>query len=374
MSTTEARAETPRTGSIDLTMPENHLDVIATPGSIDPARKASLKTRLIAVISMPLFFLLLFPLAYVSATHAPTPHDMAITIAGPASVTGPLIDEMEDRAAGAFTVTETVDPVEAREAVADRDAVGAVIVDGTTVTTVIASGGGLLASTVIQQAGDAIATELGTTATVEDIAPLPADDPTGSVLFFLLVICTVGPFLSITAISQAAPRVGVKGMLATAVGAAVLVPVIGFSMISLFVDYGVTFGVVAAVLGVAMLYAFTVGVIATLLTQLLGQGAVLAVILLLVGLNFPSAGASVPESMLPPFWQVVHNGWLGAGGFEAMRSILFFDGASVGRWLLQLGIWTVSALALTLVVTRRKAKKAPAASASEGQQTVAAAA
>lgn len=369
MTTADDDTRVPRTRRIDLTMPENHLDVVATPGSIDASRRASLKTRLIAVVSMPLFFLVTFSLLYVSAGHAPAPHDMAITLAGPSSVTAPLAEQLTDRAEGAFDVTETTNAAEARDAVADREAVGAVIVDGADVTTVIASGGGRLASAVVQQAGDAIAAERGTTATVEDIAPLPTDDPGGSVLFFLLVVCTVGPFLSITAISQALPGVGAKGMIATAAGAAILVPIVGFSMISVFVDFGVTFGVIAGALGVAMLYAFTVGTIATLLTLLLGHGAVLAEILVLVGLSFPSAGGSTPESMLPPFWQVVHNGWLGSGGFEAMRSILYFDGASVGRWLLQLGVWTVSALVLTAVVAARKAKTVP----SQGAEGAAAA-
>ncbi|NRG41033.1 hypothetical protein HRK28_08860 [Rathayibacter sp. VKM Ac-2835] len=350
----ENRPSAPRTAGIDLTMPENHLDVVATPGSVDPSRTASLRTRLIAVISMPLFFLVAFSLAYVSAGHAPVPHDLAITVAGPATLTDSVADALADRAEGGFDVTQTTSAADARAAVADREVVGAVIVDGTSVTTVIASGGGRLASAVVQQVGDQIAVEQGTTAVIEDTAPVPADDPGGSVLFFFLVICTVGAFLSITAISQALPRAGVKGMLATAAGAALLVPVLGFSMISLFVDFGVNFGQVAAVIGVGMLYCFTVGVIATLLTALLGQGAVLAEILVLVALNFPSAGGSSPESMLPPFWQVVHNGWLGSGGFEAMRGILFFDGAGIGRWLLQLGIWTISALVLTLLVARRK--------------------
>ncbi|QHC54474.1 hypothetical protein EV639_10941 [Rathayibacter tanaceti] len=356
MSTTEPRPST-RTAGIDLTMPENHLDVVATPGSVDPSRTASLRTRLIAVISMPLFFLVAFSLAYVSAGHAPVPHDLAITLSGPAQVTDQLADALEERAEGAFDASRADSAEQARQAVADRDAVGAVIVDGSTVTTVIASGGGRLAAAVVQQVGDQAAAQLGTTATIEDVAPLPADDPGGSVLFFFLVICTVGAFLSITAISQAIPRAGVKALLATAAGAALLVPVLGFSMISLFVDFGVDFGQVAAVIGVGMLYSFTVGVIATLLTLLLGQGAVLAEILILVALNFPSAGASTPESMLPPFWQVVHNGWLGSGGFEAMRGILFFDGAGIGRWLLQLGIWTVSALVLTVLVARRRKRE-----------------
>jgi len=341
-------------------MPENHLDVVVTPGSVDPARKASLRTTLIAVISMPVFFLLAFTICYVSATHAPLPHDMALTVAGPAAVTEQLADSIDEQATGAFDITQTTDAADARTAVEQREAVGAVIVDGDNVTTVVASGGGRLAVATITNVGQQVADSLGGTSTLEEVAPLPSDDPGGSILFFLLVICTVGAFLSITAISQAFRGASVKAMVATSVGAALVVPVLGFAMISVYVDFEVTFGTVAALLGIGAIYTLAVGLLATLLTEVVGQASIFAVILLLIALNFPSSGGSVPESMLPPFWQVVHNGWIGSGAFEAMRSVMFFDGAGGGRWLIQLFIWLAVVAVLLVVTTGSKKRRAAA--------------
>lgn len=341
-----------------LSMPENHLDMVVTPGSVDPTRRASARTTLIAVIAMPLFFLLAFTICYVSASHAPTPHDMALTIAGSEASTEQIADKLHDEAEGAFTVTETEHAIAARHDVERRDAVGAIIIDGRNVTTIIASGGGRLASATIQSLGAQVAAELGGTSTVEDIAPLPSDDPGGSVLFFFLVICTVGAFLTITAISQIFPKARTRSLLVTAAGAAVFAPIIGFSMISIFVDFGATFGNVAAVIGIGMLYAFAVGVLATLFTKLAGQGGIFLVILFLIALNFPSAGGSAPESMLPPFWQVIHNSWIGSGAFESMRSVLFFGGEGIGRWIVQLLVWTVVGLVLTVLVAVSKKRRA----------------
>ncbi|UFS58193.1 hypothetical protein [Subtercola endophyticus] len=360
--TTETPRTTPSTPEDLLEMPENHLDVVVTPDSLDSSRRASLRTRLIAVISMPLFFLVAFSLCYVSATHAPSPHDMGLTIAGPAAVTEQLTDAVNDKAAGAFDITQTTDAAAARESVANRDSVGAVIIDGATVTVVVASAGSRLAAQVVESVATPIATQLGATVTVDDVAPLPADDPSGTVLFFYLIICTIGAFLSITVISQAIRKGSLRSKLFTAVGAGIVVPVLGFAMISLFVDFGVTFGTAAGVIGVGMIYTFTVALLATLFTLLLGQAAVLAEILFLVALNFPSAGGSVPMSMLPPFWQVVHNTWVGAGGLEAMRSILYFDGAQAGRWILQLLIWLVVVIVLIAVVSVVKKRRAAAQS------------
>ncbi|SMQ71262.1 hypothetical protein SAMN06295909_2514 [Plantibacter sp. VKM Ac-1784] len=358
MSTKTPSTRPDGNGRDPLQMPENHLDMVVTPDSVEPSREASLRTRVIAVVSMPLFFLLAFTLCYVSATHSPVPHDLAVTISGPAELTAKLADTIADKAENAFTVTETTNADKARDAVLEREAVGAVIIDGTAVTTIVASGGGAIAAPAVRQLGAKIATQLGGTATVEDVAPLPADDPSGTVLFYFLIVCTVGGFLSVTVISQAIPKVRARAMLATSAGAALIVPALGFSMISVWVDFEATFGSVAAVIGIGMIYTLTVGLIATLLTLVLGQGAVLAEILILVALNFPSAGASVPESMLPPFWQVIHNGWLGSGAFESMRSIMFFDGNQTGRWLAQLLIWTATAIVLvtlSAIMHRRRA-------------------
>lgn len=308
-----------------------------------------LRNRLVAIIIMPLFFLVTFTICYVSAAHAPVPHDLALTVAGPASVTEQIALEIDDQAPGAFDITRTTDAAAAREAVENRSAVGAVIVAGADVTTVVASGAGALTVPVVEQVGSQVAAGLGGVATTADVSPLPAGDPGGSVLFFFLVICTVGSFLSITAISQAFPKARTRSLVATSAGAGILVPVLGFSMISIFVDFGVSFGDIAAAIGVGMIYAFTVGLLATFFARVVGPAAVLAQIIFLVALNFPAAGGSVPESMLPPFWQVIHNSWLGPGAFEAMRSILFFGGVDAGRWLLQLVLWTAGAAVLTLV-------------------------
>lgn len=113
-----------------------------------------------------------------------------------------------------------------------------------------------------------------------------------------------------------------------------------------------------------MLYTFTLGVLASLFTKLLGQGAIFAVILFLIGLNFPSTGGGSPESILPPFWQFLHSGWVGSRALEAMRSVLYFDGHQVGRWFGHLAVWTGGALVLTFLVAAMRRRRS-AADASE---------
>jgi hypothetical protein len=48
-------------------------------------------------------------------------------------------------------------------------------------------------------------------------------------------------------------------------------------------------------------------------------------------LNVPSAGLHCRAACCPAFWQGVHSVYFGAGGFEAMRSVVYFGGAGAGR-------------------------------------------
>jgi hypothetical protein len=341
-----------------MSLPENHLDVVVTAGSVDARRRIPVRTVVLAVVSLPLFFMLCFTLAYTSALHTPKPHDFPLTIAGTLSTTREISKAIDKRAPGAFDITHTTSLSEARKRVEDRTADGAVLVNGRTVTTVIASGGGLLSAQVVEEVGRQVASSLGTTTKVVDIAKLTSGDTTGSSLFFFIIVCTIGGYLSITVLSQVLPKAQARTQLLTSAGAGIVVPILGFAAISLFAgDYNSTFGTIAAVLGVGMIYTFMVGVLASFFTRLLNQGAIFGVVLFILALNFPSTGGGNPEGLLPPFWQVVHNGWFGSAAMEAVRSIVYFHGEQVGHWLLLLGIWTVAVLVITMLFSNLQSRR-----------------
>jgi hypothetical protein len=333
-----------------------------TPTTVSGPREVPIWARLILLVAMPVFFLTVFSLSYVSAYHKPTPHDLSLVIAGPAATTKPIVHDITSTTKTAFDITTTTAASSARADVKDRNAVGAVLIDGKNVTTVIASGGGLLASNVVTEVGQEVAARLGGTATVTDVSPLTHDDGTGSSLFYFLVACTVGAFLAITTLAQVLARPRMWSMLAVNAIMAILVPICSFVSLTAFTgEFGATFGEIAAVLGIGMLYTLACGLFATLMTRLIGAGGIFIEIIVLVGLNFPSSGGSVPASMLPPFWQFLHHFWIGAGAMEAFHSILYFSGAHVGRWVAQLFIWLGAIAALTAatgLLTRKRPENA----------------
>ncbi|MBE7189816.1 hypothetical protein [Jatrophihabitans endophyticus] len=350
-----------------MSLPEHHLDVVYTPGSIEEQSPRVPLSRVLGAFLLPLFFILSFTLAYSSALNAPKPHDLALQLAGPSGTTQQIATGIRQQASGGFDITRTTSDADAVAAVRDRSAVGALLIGSgstPTVTTVIASGGGALAATTLRQVGAQVADQLHTTAIVRDVAPLDADDSTGSGMFYLVLLCTIGGYLTITVLFQAFPTARRRTRILVAVGAAVVVPLLVTAATSFSLGIlGMDFGQLAAVLGTEMLYTLAVALIALVLTEVLGQAAIFAIVLLLMAFNFPSTGGTAPEAMLPPFWQAIHAVWVGSGAFEAIRSFVYFGGNGFGWPFARVLIWlggTVLTLAAVYLVRQRRASSAAA--------------
>ncbi|MBF4616370.1 hypothetical protein [Curtobacterium sp. VKM Ac-1376] len=86
-------------------------------------------------------------------------------------------------------------------------------------TTVTASAGGQLAASTVKTLGSQVAAQLGGKVTNEDVAPTTSEDRKGTSLFYFLIICTIGGYLSNAVLAQALPRARTRTMLLTAASA-----------------------------------------------------------------------------------------------------------------------------------------------------------
>ena len=311
-------------------------------------------------LAFPLFFVIMFCLCYVSAFHSPTPNNAPIVVVGPASVTAPLIDGIEKTSGGKFDIVATDNAADAIARIGNRDAIGAIEI-GDTVTAHIATGAGASTVSVVTGLAHSIADQTGQQVTSVDSAPVTARDSSTVGLFYFLIVCTLGGYLTMTVLSQVAPRMRLREQYSILAGAAILTPLIAFGITSIFMHaFGASFGEILQLLEISMVYTFTVGAVCILLNKLLGQAAIFAVLTVLVFINFPSSGGAIPVSFLPGFWQHIHSFWLGSAAMEPIRSVIYFDGNGAGPHLIVLGVWLVAALGLTGLVASRQSKKAAA--------------
>ncbi|MYT72820.1 MULTISPECIES: DUF3533 domain-containing protein [unclassified Streptomyces] len=307
---------------------------------------------------------LLFIASYVGALHSPKPKDVPFGVVGPTAAVAQQTEQQLAKLSGSPLDPRVVsDAATAKRKILDREIDGALILNarGTTDTLLVASGGGtVLASALENLAGEIDATQQRTIRAV-DVAPASAKDFDGLSAFYLVVGWCVGGYLcaSIMSISagskptsppRALIRLGTMALVAIAGG-------IGGSLIIGDSILGALPGSFWGLAGLGALVTFAVGALTLALEELTGiVGIGLAVLVVVVAGN-PSAGGAFPLPMLPPFWQAI-GPWLPPGaGTWAARSIAYFHGNAMTRSLLVLAAWAVLGMAVTLLVSAWREKK-----------------
>jgi hypothetical protein len=305
----------------------------------------------VGALALPAFVVIGFALCYIGAWQAPAPHGVQVAVAGPAARTAPLRDGLARAVGSAFDVQALPTPTAAVREVRDQDLYGAYVPaaqPGATATAIVAAASGTAVTGAVEALFRAVAAQQHAQLAVRDVRPLPAGDASGLVLFFFLIVCTLGGFLTVTATALAAPALRPRYRWPLILAAAVATPILGY----LLGGQGLgaisgSAGAVFALLGVAALFVLIVTMIARGLQLILGAiGTLFAGLAVFVLLNFPSSGASVQGPILPTFWHVLNRFWIGASASDAFRSIVYFGGQGVGTDVLKLLGWLAGGVVL----------------------------
>jgi hypothetical protein len=251
------------------------------------------------------------------------PDDIPVAVSAPA----PVVSALDEKVA----VTTYDDPAAARDAVLQRDAVGAVTVDVDGATVYTASGAGQPYTQVLTGIA------AGMDATVDDLAPTTQDDPTAAGLNALALPLAFGGMVSAAVLSVTMKKRHlhrILGAVLFSLAAGLTVgAVLQFGFGTFDGNYWATAGVLA--LGVAGTSLFVLG-----LEALVGvPGLVLGAVLTLFVSN-PLSGIATGWQWLPSPWGAVGQYMpIGAAG-SATRSVAFFDGAGVAHPVWVLVAWT----------------------------------
>ena len=336
-----------------------------TGGPAQQDRLGQMRRALIGMVA-PLFFVMAFTLCYVSAFQSPAPHGVNVAVAGPAPQTALLRAGLARAVGPAFAVSAVPTAAAAAREVRDLDLYGAYVPAAPgkpAATVIISSASGVAVASTVETLFRAVAAKQGARLAVLDVRPLPAGDREGEALFYFLGACSVSGFLTVAAIGMLAPALRPRDRWLLFVAAAVAVPVLAYLLAGpgLGAISG-SAGAIFALLGVGALYVLTVEVIARSLQIVLGPAAILAFLAIFVMLDFPSCGGAISPVLLPTFWHVLNRFWIGAGGFDAFRSIIYFGGLRVGGDVLKLPAWlgvgvVLFALAVWLKARRRPVRK-----------------
>jgi hypothetical protein len=307
---------------------------------------AKLLAVLVGVPAVLIVMLLCFLVPSLSSGAS----DLPLALGGPAQGTDQIAAALDQQAPGSFDTTAYEEPTDARQAVLDREAIGAVTVGADGVRIVVASGAGTPYAPLLRTLGAGLE-QAGQTVTYEDVAPLTEEDPTGSAIASLGLPLAFGGNVSailLLTLLKNHPRLRLVGALAmSATGGIATIAVLqhGFHVIA--GDFWLS--AAALSLGIA-----AICLLLQALHNLAGMvGLGVAGVLLLFVAN-PLAGLATGPWWLPAPWgQIGQLLPIGAAG-TAVRSAAFFDGAGSGQAFLVLGCWALAGFVVSALVTRRR--------------------
>jgi hypothetical protein len=325
------------------------------PDSPEADRKREIVKRAFLFL-IPFLMVTMMYATYMGTMHSPKTRDMPVAVVGSGAVAESVVGELKSVQDGAADPRLVTDRQKAIDLLKDRDVAGVLQVpaDGSTEATVYtAQGAGASQASKVKQILAPVAAGHDWTTKNQDIAPLPPGDGAGiAVLLAAIGMIMVG-YVPLSGMMTAVPHLlALRRFLPLLAGWAVLTSTVTWLILGPVV--GAVDGHYLAFVGIGLLATGAVGLGQLLFARFLGGLALLPGMLLWVVFGVPSSNLATPISSMPGFFGWLHNVLPLPAAGEALRSVLYFDGRGVGEHVRTLAIWLVAALALALLMERRK--------------------
>ncbi|MFI8437453.1 ABC transporter permease [Streptomyces sp. NPDC079020] len=334
-------------------------------------------------MTRPIARVLLFPLAmaallvgiYTAAMHAPTPHHLKITVAGPSAQTEPLAASLRGALGDAYDVSTVTSTEQARQLVAHRAVAAAYVPTPTPGDRSAGTAGTAFAQPqqpdgpVLYIASAAGAAQVNLAALpfqnaavqqhqflqVRDLAPLSAHDTSDTSTMYAAIGLTLAGYLSAVMLTTVfGTALTLKRTVATlaafgAVAAAAVWLISGPLL-------GAVHGFAPAILVTGWLTVMAVGMATLLLSRFCGRMTALPAVGIFMFLGMPASGAALPIETMPAPIRALHDLLPMTSTSGSLRQIMYFAGDGIGRYWLALTLWAVTCLALTLTYDAIKAR------------------
>ena len=342
-SSTSETQDSGNNGSPDDVTQENRTET----GTERPVRR--LLTVLVGVPALLIVMLLCFLTPSLNSGAK----DLPLAIAGPPQATNRITSALEAKAPGSFETTTYEQPDQARQAVKDRQAVGAIAVGANGITVMTASGAGTPYVQLLKGIGAGLEAT-GQHVTYEDLAPMTNEDPTGVTITSLALPLAFGGNVSAVLLITLLRKSPWLRML----GAALMSLASGLAITALLqfgfhtIDGGFWMTTGALTLGIAAISLTVIGAKDLLGYPGLGLGG-----FLILFISNPLSGIATGPQWLPAPWGEIGQLMpIGAAG-TAMRSAVFFNGAGAGQAVIVLTCWALAGLVMSALGARLTARR-----------------
>jgi hypothetical protein len=309
--------------------------------------KTGIRNMVLAMTALTLFVVAMIA-SYSGAFARPTLHHLTVAVAAPEQVVEAI------RGQDVLAVNVVGDDAAARREVRERVADAAfVITPKGEMTIYVAGGGGKSVATAAESVGRQIATQGGISATVEDIAPTSAADPSGTVEFYAVIFISIGASLGATAFGYIMGRVRRPATFLLRTLSLTGYSALLAGVVTVYVDamLGALAGHTLAVFGALWMYAMAVGGAVTGVAAAFGSAASMLLTLFLVVVGNAAAAGPVGRPLLSPFYSTFTMIVPQGSGVALLRSISYFGGHGAGTPLLTLAVWAAAGCLLAALAT-----------------------
>ena len=327
-----------------------------TPGA--PGLRALLRP-VAAAGGLGLALLFTYVALFTAAFRDPQPKGLEIAMFAPPTQAQQLEPSVERSAPGVYELGPVRSAEAARQAVLDRRADGALVVNHGHARVLTAEAGGTATADAVSEGLTRAVSAGGARAEVENLKPLPNNDSRGMSAYFTTIGVVIGSLAGAILMWLLAARLGAFARLG-ALG--------GFAALAGLVAAATTAGVVGTldgafwpVAGVTALLSLGVALPTAALLRWLGTAGIgLSMILMLV-LGLSSSGGLLSPSYLPGFFEIVGQVLPADPARDALRAVVYFDGHGTGEPLAVLVGWALVGATGMLAAAglRRDAQPAP---------------
>lgn len=333
---------------------------------------------LVPPLLLGLLFSVLLTASFASALHSPSFHDVRIAVTGPGDLATELAEGLNEDSSLGLDARVVSSRAEARSQIEHREVYGGfVLAPGGNEVLVASAASDEIAQALpeifdkvlaSQQPGDTSAS-----AKTVDLAPLPTQDRSGSVGYFVMIGLAIGAYFAALMLNNFVDLrlVGIRLALARLVTLAVYALVAPLPVL-LIVDQ-----VLDALPGhfvmlwlFLALFVFAIAAFANALIHFFGMAGTAVVILLVTVIGNPAAGGSVAWPLLPAFFRVVGPWTPNGAGTEGIRNIVYFDDNALGRPLLTLCLYAALGIVLTVVAAALREARSVEVAVTEAEASV----
>lgn len=336
------------------------INIASLHGGPRPQRKfwryASLLIFPLGMISMMLSFML-------GAMHEPTPRNMPVAVIGSTMEQAQqTVAGLDENLSGMFELTAMDSADEAIALIGKQEVVAAFQLPSASsaeATLYTAQAGGNAAKQVVTQVFSQIAGAQGMELNHDDLAPLPDSDNTGTVSMYLAMGWIMAGFMVIIVAGTAAPHLlPLKKLVPLLVGYSAFMSLVMWLIAGPFT--GAVEGHFWKLFGLGVLTIFALALFTTIFNRLIGMFAILPTLAVAMFLGVPASNAALSIYMEPHIFTVLHEILPMPAAVEAIRSILYFDGANLGAHLMILGLWALVSFAVVVIIDCLKPVKTTA--------------